>query len=186
MTIDYRRALPRDREFVISTWSSSYKDSHSAGMITDEDWPSVMHVQIGKTIDRPDCTVIVACDSTARDHIADLYGFIAADSSVPLVWYVYVKSAYRRLGIARGLYAAAGIDPAAAHSWACKTAVAAHLAKPVNEGGAGKIPHARFDPKLGRIQKQDVVPLELRRGRIRRRRAAVVITILRKETRDGE
>lgn len=144
-----------DRAFVISTWSSSYKNAHTAGLIASEDWAGVMHAQIAKLIDRPGTRTIVAYDRPSF-----LYGFICGDTRdrIPVVHYVYVKAAYRAQQVApegeperweghrqaRGLFAALGVDPAATFLYTCKTSDVADLHL------ANKIPLARFRPQAAR------------------------------------
>jgi len=144
-----------DRRFVISTWSSSYKNAHAAGMIASEDWPGVMHPQITKLLDRPGTRTIVAYERPSF-----LYGFICGDTSgrLPVVHYVYVKGAFRAQQVApvgeperwsgprhaRGLFAALGVDPAQPFLYTCKTADVVDL------DIANKIPLARFKPGAAR------------------------------------
>ncbi len=169
--IAYRPAGPLDRQFIVSGWSSSFKGSPSSGMIASERWADVMRVEINGIIDRPDCTTLVAYETNETSRLVDLYGFIAADPTVPLVFYVYTRGTSRRWGVARGLFGAVGIDPSRAFKFVCETEWCEEL--------ASKVPHAAWEPMLGRIQKHNLVPLERRRGRTRRRRA-VPVTILRK------
>lgn len=147
----YRNATASDRDLVISTWSRSYKDAHAAGMIASEDWPTIMHAQIGKLLDRPTSRTIVAYEPPDF-----LYGFISGDLSgpLPMIWYVYVKGPYRsawqtgtpsaRSGPrhARGLFKALGVDPGATFLYACKTAIVPTLHR--------KIPNAKFAPAAAR------------------------------------
>jgi hypothetical protein len=136
MKIGYRPGVLEDRKFIIPMWSSSYKKSHSAGIIQAEDWPTIMHPQIEKALDRVDARTVVAFDKDDPDFV---YGFIAGDTSdvTPVLFYVYVKEAYRRSGIARGLFAAFGVDPSKRFVYVCKTGIVATL--------SSKIPYARFN-----------------------------------------
>ncbi len=102
--IAYRRAAPADRAFIVYGWAASYRESDAAGMIARERWVSVMSVEINAIIERPDCITLVAYETGEEAGVADLYGFIACDPSVPLVFYTYVRGPCRRLGIARGLF----------------------------------------------------------------------------------
>ncbi len=116
-------------------------------MIASEDWPTIMHPQIAKLIDRPTTRTLVALEPPDF-----LYGFISGDTSgsIPIIFYVYVKGPYRssdapggkRSGPrhARGLFAALGVDPARPFIYTCRTAVVTELAI------ADKIPLARFKP----------------------------------------
>lgn len=155
MTIAFRPAEPADRHFVVSTWTQSYRGAFTAGLIQDEDWYRVMDEQVGKALDRPDVRTIVAVDAQAREH---LHGFLTADTEErpPLVYYAYVKAPYRRggngrlwegPGIARGLFAAAGIDPSLPFNFVCSTPMVRVLQK--------KIPMARWLPLLGRFPKSE-------------------------------
>jgi hypothetical protein len=128
-----------ERAFVIATWASSYKHSHFAGIISAEDWAPVMHAQLGKLVDRSTTRVLVAWDPPAF-----LYGHIVGDTSsaMPAVHYVYVKDPFREAGIARGLLAALGVDPARPFVYTCRTSMVVRL--------ADKIPLARFTPAAAR------------------------------------
>lgn len=151
-----------ERRFVISSWSSSYKASDFAGLITADDWAEVMHGQFGKILDRPTTRTLIAVDPPSF-----LYGFIAGDTSgrLPIVHYVYVKDGFRseptrdgkREGprYARGLFAALGVDPRGRFLYTCRTPVVAVLAPRPSAGQAessqmSKIPRATFRPAAGR------------------------------------
>lgn len=147
-----------ERRFVISSWSSSYKASHHAGLITSEDWAAVMHVQLGKIIDRPTTRTLVAVSDDRRRF---LYGFIAGDTSgrLPVVHYVYVKDGFRseprdgrREGprYARGLFAALGVDPEGRFLYTCNTPVVVEIGPPAWSGRPSKIPRATFRPAAAR------------------------------------
>ena len=113
MTVAFRFAEAEDRRFIIDGWVTSYKQSYYAGLIAMSDWRSIMWGQIEKVIDRQDVRTVVAYETEDTGHLADLYGFITADSELapPLVYYIYVAQPYRRGGYARRLFAAVGVDP---------------------------------------------------------------------------
>jgi GNAT superfamily N-acetyltransferase len=146
MTIAFRPAELADRRFIVLNWLSSYRTAHTAGLIAMEDWHDVMWPQVEKLLDRPTSTTFVAYDPDESDRLVDLHGFIAADITPgpPLVLYVYVKDAYRRAGIARGLFEAIGVDPRRPFLYACKTPIVAELAE------QRKIPCAKFDNNAAR------------------------------------
>ena len=145
----YRPADDRDRRFIVDAWVSSFRTAHSAGMIAMEDWRAVMWPQVEKMLERPDVISTVAYETDDKDRLADLYGFIAADveMSPPLILYVYVKEAYRKTGIARGLFKSIGVDPSKPFHYACKT----HIVRTVER----KIPMAKWQPLLARFPKTD-------------------------------
>lgn len=146
--IAIRPAHDTDRRFIVSAWSSSFRRSEDAGLIQMEDWADVMHAQIERALDRTDVQALVAYETAASPGLFDLYGFIVADLELapPLVLYVYTKQAYRRSGIARRLFAAAGVDPAMPFHYACRTLFVSEL--------ADKIPRAAFRPLLARYPKE--------------------------------
>jgi hypothetical protein len=135
----YRKATEADRIFVDYGWLDSYRWAHAAGMIHMDDWKHVMLPQIARVRNRPKAITIVAEEPDA------LAGFICGEPSAtpPIVFYCYVKEAYRRSGLARGLFRALGIDPQERFVYACKTAVITELAR--------RIPLARFDPYAARF-----------------------------------
>lgn len=134
-----------ERGFVVSTWSRSYKSRHSAGLITSEDWPAVMHPQLEKHLDRAGARTILAYEKGDPNFF---YGWIAGDTSerVPVVYYAYVKEAYRRAGVARALLDAIGIDPSLFFVYVCDGPSMGWI--------AGRITHARYNPSEVRYPKQ--------------------------------
>lgn len=160
----FRRMLAIDRPFVISGWSSSLRNSKTAGLIAMSRWSSVMHVEIGALIDHPQNTTIVAYlpgqfVASSRGPRPFHYGFLSIGEPVetrrgwlPHVLYCYVKSGSRRgrerFGLERGyasqLFAHLGIDPRAPFVYACSTGVVADL--------AAKIPLAKLNPLPARFQ----------------------------------
>jgi GNAT superfamily N-acetyltransferase len=145
MTISHRPALTADRQFIVTTWSASYKKSHSAGLVTADDWAGIMHPQLEKILDRTDARAMIATEKSDPDFF---YGWIAGDTSesVPVVYFVYVKQPYRRTGIARGLLKAFGVDPSRPFVYVCKTGIVATLSP--------KIPFARFNNNEVRYSKE--------------------------------
>src|SRR5690606_16747740 len=105
----------------------------------------VMHRTIKRVLARPDMQTLVAFESKDPTFV---YGFIAGDTSdhVPVVFYLYVKTPFRRMGMARSLFAALGVDPSRRFIFTCKTAAVAGL--------TGKIPYAKFNPAVPRYPKE--------------------------------
>lgn len=157
-TIGFRPKIDGDHNFIVDAWVSSYRDAYTAGMIQVEDWYPIMIPQVEKALRRPDVQVMVACVSGVVSGVADIAGFIAADTaeSPALVYYVFVKEHYRRSGggrlwggpgIARGLFSAIGIDPDRPFNYVCSTLMVRTLVR--------KIPLARHRPHLGRFPKSE-------------------------------
>lgn len=147
--IAIRPAAAHDERFVIASWLSSWRDANAAGLIQHEDWFDVMWPQLQKALARPDVQTLVAYETDEADHVADLYGFITADvaASTPLLYYCYTKQAYRRMGVARRLFAAVGLDPRSRFEFVCKAPVPGELLT--------KAPLARWNPAAGRRPKND-------------------------------
>lgn len=159
MSLSYRRAEERDLPFVVRSWVSSYRTAYAAGLLLMDDYRLIMERQVRRVLERPGVEVWVAYAPDEDDPRADLYGWIAVErgyevpvagrmqpAEEPLVHYCYVKSNYRREGIARGLFRAAGIDPAEPFAFTCTTGVVADLRH--------KIPRARWNPLIARHPKQ--------------------------------
>jgi GNAT superfamily N-acetyltransferase len=155
--ISHRPAQPEDRTFVIDSWISSYRTSYAAGLIDMEHYHSVMWAQAERYIDRPDVRTIVAVEKRDPRFI---YGFVCADTTPQLeltergppriwpalVYYVFVKAAYRRTGVARGLFGAVGVEPGGRFLYACKTPIVSTL--------GARIPQAKFNPLPARFGKE--------------------------------
>lgn len=148
--IAFRPMAANDERFVVSSWAMSYRDSDYAGLIAYDDWHRVMRPTIAKLLRRPGMRTVVAHETDDPDPLADLYGFVTADTTadVPVVYYVYVKHAYRLSGIARALFDAIGVDPARPFRYACKTAAVSKIYE------ARKIPCAQWDPVPARDNQQ--------------------------------
>lgn len=159
----YRLAEPADRTFVVSSFLASYRTAHAAGLIPMDLWDETMRPIWAAALDRPGVTTHVAAWEDDDDHVADLAGWVAVErgylvsqkvrrfrrwcrrlvvATEPLVLYVFTKQAYRRSGVARGLFVAAGVDPRLPFLYAAKTAIVGAL--------ADQIPLARWDPMIVR------------------------------------
>ena len=172
MSLAYRPAEEADHRLIFNSWLESYRTAHAAGLIQMPDWTRVMLPQLQKIVDRPGVTVLVAYHPQETDKRSDLYGWIAVEreyevplrrrervgdrvlwtekietSDRPLVHYVYTKENYRRYGLARGLFKAAGIDPTQPFNYTCKTGVVSKLAR--------KIPKATWTPLIARHPKKE-------------------------------
>lgn len=147
--IRHRSAMAIDRNFISKSWIASYRDSNTAGMISVDAWFEVMTPQVCARMTWPGVRTVIAYESTNPDPATHAYGFIVADvaDSPALVYYVFVKGALRRGGIARGLFAAVGIDPTKRFRYVCSTPMVSVLQR--------KIPMAKWTPLLGRFPKSE-------------------------------
>ncbi len=145
---------PCDLAFVAASWSGAWHQPPEASLLTHVAWRAAVWASIPEIIARPDVRVLVAADGDATDGIADLFGWLAwieRPHAAPSVLFCYTKAAVRfdlrtRTGprIARRLFDRAGIDPRTAFTYVCLTGHAKRLRD------AGKIPHAKWRPDLGR------------------------------------
>lgn len=137
MTTALRAMSPDDRAFVVSGWSSSLRLSRDVPLIPMSRWAAIMHPVIEYALDRPAAHTFVA-------HGSVLQGFICAEPRYVL--YLYVAQPFRRQGIARALFEAAGIDPSEPFGYACRTRASWELLAKHR-----KAPCAVYDPFRARF-----------------------------------
>jgi GNAT superfamily N-acetyltransferase len=164
-----RPAKPADHDFIAATWSTCWGRPPEASCVTPAAWRTAVWASVPAILARPDVRVLVAADADTADHVTDLFGWLAwkpravecvvngytrrptyrlaEGGPLPLVFCAYVKRDYRRNGIARSLFRAAGIDLAGEFVYACHTRAASALAD------AGKI-RATWCPALGRLPQE--------------------------------
>ncbi len=135
-----RTAMADDQQFIVSGWSSSQRMTRDIPLIPMDRWAELWHPVVRWTLERPSVRTIVAHGATS------LFGFITFESVAAYVYYCYVAQPYRRRGIARELFAAAGIDPLSPFEYACRTKTSWEL--------RGKVPSARYDPYRARFAEE--------------------------------
>src|SRR5262245_30042088 len=99
--------------FVVGSWLDFFKASKSAGLVRIKNWKVLMRPELEGILSRPRCRTVVASHPDGT-----LYGWAAGDIAdafegrpeTPLLHAVYVKQLYRKMGFARKLIKAAGID----------------------------------------------------------------------------
>lgn len=124
-----------DRRFVLSGWSSSWRSSRDIAFVPFDSWPDYSHPLIHAAIDRV---------TTLIDEGIDRRGFISFEGNC--VWYCYIAQPFRGYGIARDLFAAAGIDPSKYFEYAVRTKASWEC--------RGKIPLAHYAPYRARSRKE--------------------------------
>lgn len=146
MTVDFIAAGPEHTNFIVNSWVESFRDSHAAGMIRMTMWRTYMWPEVEAVLARPGAETLVAVAPNVSPP-GLFYGFVCVDTTeaVPMVFYVYVKEAYRRAGYARMLLEAAGVDPTRPYRYTCKTPVMTKLAR--------LYPLGRWDPLYARYPK---------------------------------
>lgn len=146
-SLAYRRAVEADMVLVYHTWIDSSRTTPYAGQGSMARWSSRAREDIDDFFGRRGAEAWVAFHPGADLGRADLFGWVALDREwadnqrrrkiAPLIAYIYVKEASRRLGIARGLLRAAGVG--AVLHFAYRTSVVGDLMR------AGKLPGARHE-----------------------------------------
>jgi hypothetical protein len=171
MNVGYREAEVEDLQFIVTTWVESYKNAHSAGLISMPDWSGIMTPQVRKVLARSGVQVWVAHWKGETDRTADLLGWVAVErgfasmarmyehgkwverlvpESAPLVHFVYVKQQYRESGVCRGLFKAAKVNHQERFLYTCRTACVPDMVKK-------HAPHAHWTPLIARYPKHEGV-----------------------------
>ena len=126
--------------FVLETWLTSFRKSPWAGVVPNDLYKPVYLNAIKQLLDRG-AMVLCAVNPDKPDHILGWICFERTSDSVPVVHYVFVKPLYRKRGVAKSLFASAGIDPTARFFYTFKTPAARYF------------PGGRFEPAIARRQK---------------------------------
>lgn len=145
-----RPIIDADREFVVSGWSSSLRASRDIPLVPMIDYADMFRPIIERLVAMADVVV-------AHGELGVLMGFIAYDPAKytasinrrrlaldGYILYCYVASPFRRRGIARRLFAAAGISPEQRFGYACRTRASWDL--------RAKIPLAEYEPFRARYE----------------------------------
>jgi GNAT superfamily N-acetyltransferase len=148
-----RPACTDDRAFIVSGWSASLRESRDIPLVPMAIYADTFRPIIARHLDRVRVTV-------AHGETGVLFGFIAFDPSIYVamlgrrrvtldgyVLYVYVASPFRRRGVARRLFEAAGISPTQRFGYACRTQWSWEL--------RSKIPLAEYEPKRARYEETE-------------------------------
>lgn len=144
----FRLAEMSDLPFIYGSWLDSFRLSHSAGVVPMDCYRDVYTDAINRLLSRPTCDVLVAYMPGESAGLADLHGFLCGErtSRGPIIHFCYTKETRRRLGVARGMFEAAGFDLAEPFTFTYKTPV---LSKPWCRS---KISHAKYDPLCARFE----------------------------------
>jgi GNAT superfamily N-acetyltransferase len=148
----YRPARDSDRQFIISGGSSSLRMTRDLPLITMEDYAGIMHGQFAKALVRDGVQTIVAEGSVLAGfitfergaHVIDERGVLEV---VDYVYYVYVAKPFRRNGVARELFEAAGIDPMSRFHYAARTKWSWEL--------RNRVPNARYSSLYARYSPEE-------------------------------
>ena len=99
--IEVREAKLEDLPFIYSTWLRSYRHaSQFAKKLTNETFYEMHHKVIDAFIARGGLVFV----AHPPNEPGVILGYICVEPNQPLVQYIYVKKAFRRMGIAKKLY----------------------------------------------------------------------------------
>ena len=120
--VKIRPAVEGDFHFIISTWLKSFKHSSYFGKrIRNSIFFKFHHAVVTDILASPDTLVTVACDTLDENVI---YGYmvagVAPDDNT-LLHYLYVKSPFRRMGVAKVLGAPLNLDKIVFSHWTFST-----------------------------------------------------------------
>lgn len=105
-TVAVRPAITDDIAFIFSTWLHNFKSgSLFAKRIPYSVFFENHHRVLEHILARPEVQALVACPSDSPDTIV---GYLIHEEN--LVHYIYVKGAFRKLGVGRALAVAAKLD----------------------------------------------------------------------------
>ena len=102
LPIVYRQMTPKDSPFVYSTWLRSYRQMPFAQNMSNDTFFHHHKQIIEKILSKPNTKVVMVCEDADPDH---LYGYSVVEQygDATIIHYVYIKHAYRKLGLAKNL-----------------------------------------------------------------------------------
>ena len=102
LPVIHRRMKPADSGFIYSTWLKSYRQTQFAYNMSNDTFFHHHKQIIEKTLSNPNTEVTLVCDQADHDHI---YGYSVVEKygKANIIHYVYMKHAYRKLGLTKDL-----------------------------------------------------------------------------------
>lgn len=106
--IHIRTATPSDHPFIYNSWLKYFKNnSYFARRIKSAIFFEWHHSAIERILARQTSLALIACDPENEDVI---HGYLVIErGEKPVIHWVFVKEAFRRLGIASALIEASGV-----------------------------------------------------------------------------
>lgn len=95
---------PDEWPLVFDSWANSYRKSPYAGTIPNHLYPEVSRASFGDIVARPGARVVVAVQELPEGG-RRVMGYAVAEPRRNCLHWLYVKQAYRRLGVAKALLA---------------------------------------------------------------------------------
>ena len=106
-----RPAVKEDKNFILASWLRCYRSSsYFCRRIRKNVFFKYHHVIADRILSH--ATVLIAADPTDANVI---YGYLISEFYEPdqkhVVHFIYIKEAFREMGIAKQLFTAAGLEP---------------------------------------------------------------------------
>lgn len=99
--IKLRPFAEKDFNFIMSTWLKSYKSSEFAHSIPNEVYYTQHQNLIYNILKHSTNSISILCSPDDDDQII---GYIVYNTEIPLIFYTYVKHAFRKYGVGRILF----------------------------------------------------------------------------------
>lgn len=99
MEVRYRRGNDKDINFILHSWMTSFRMSPFAKHMDPDTYYQFQELKIKELLSR-NPNILIACNP---EHDYQIYGYVVYEFDPDILHYVYVKSIYRKTGIAGDL-----------------------------------------------------------------------------------
>lgn len=140
MAVDFRPPSPSDKNFILSSWTESFRRSPWSGTLPDKPFYDEMRAHLSELMLRPS-TSILCCFAPGEQPPNDVLGWVCFEADKLVLHYVYVKHAFRGEGVARALLKRSGLSGG---TYTHKTKSAVDYVK-AHSGWKYDPRHARYD-----------------------------------------
>lgn len=98
LPVSYRGMRETDKGLIVTSWLKSYRPS--VPWIGRDDFYRLYRTVINELLDKDGVTSVVVCSPDDEDHVI---GWACTEPARSLLHYIFVKSDYRKLGIAKAI-----------------------------------------------------------------------------------
>ena len=162
--IRFRRMLEEDRDFIVHSWVESFRYSGDVGPIhVRHQWDAYSNT-VDEILDDEHTEVWVALNPKDDDDRSNLYGYICVGGgrALPVLHFVYVKTVFRRMNVAKRLLNVCNLDIADPFLYTFPTDAGMKILKTKTNWPAKRIeknyrPEIAQKPWKGKIQDENRV-----------------------------